>query len=46
MCSSSWVQSQSEEDFERVNEEAFNAAQAVMREKYAPYYWAAFVLVR
>lgn len=27
-------------------EEAFNAAQAIMRDKYDPYYWAAFVLVR
>lgn len=27
-------------------EVAFNAAQKVMRGKYAPYYWAAFVLVR
>ncbi len=27
-------------------EKAFNAAQASMREKYPPYYWAAFVLIR
>jgi len=27
-------------------EDAFNAAQATMRDKYDPYYWAAFVLVR
>ncbi len=27
-------------------EDAFNSAQAIMRDKYDPYYWAAFVLVR